>query len=75
MNKQELREEFKKETGYNYINSQGEPDIDYMKWLEQKLVKLFDKTVDVDSDVCPDPTHHAVELGLMDKCSTCGATE
>lgn len=24
---------------------------------------------------CPDPTHHAMEIGLLDKCDTCGATE
>tara|TARA_R110000850_G_scaffold48488_1_gene120361 strand:- start:195 stop:425 length:231 start_codon:yes stop_codon:yes gene_type:complete len=24
--------------------------------------------------VCPDPTHHAMEIGLMDSCATCGAT-
>ncbi len=30
---------------------------------------------DVVNHVCPDPTHHAMDIGLMDKCSTCGATE
>jgi hypothetical protein len=33
----ELREKFRKETGDNWENSQGEPDIDYVLWLESKL--------------------------------------
>lgn len=32
-----LREQFKKETGTNFENSQGEPDIDYVQWLEKKI--------------------------------------
>lgn len=35
MNK--YREEFEKKTGYHWINSQGEPDIDYVDYLESKL--------------------------------------
>lgn len=31
------REEFTNETGMNWENSQGEPDIDYVLWIEQKL--------------------------------------
>lgn len=37
-----LREQFKTETGENYINSQGEPDIEYMAWMEERLVKESD---------------------------------
>lgn len=31
-----LQEQFELETGIKAINSQGEPDIDYMAWLEEK---------------------------------------
>lgn len=37
-----LRDQFEVETGEKHINSQGEPDIDYVAWLEQKLVKESD---------------------------------
>ena len=36
----ELREKFRKETGDNWENSQGEPDIDYVLWLESKLFAI-----------------------------------
>lgn len=36
--KEQLRTKFKVETGINYINSQGEPDIDYILWLEAKVL-------------------------------------
>ena len=26
-------------------------------------------------DKCQDPAHHAMEVGLLDACPTCGATE
>jgi hypothetical protein len=32
-----LRNQFKEETGIDWMNSQGEPDIDYVQWLENKL--------------------------------------
>ena len=34
----ELREKFRTETGHNWENSQGEPDVDYVLWLESKLI-------------------------------------
>lgn len=34
---QELREQFFYEEETNWENSQGEPDIDYVFWLENKL--------------------------------------
>ena len=37
MKPKELRYKFKSETGTNWENSQGEPDIDYVIWLEDKL--------------------------------------
>jgi hypothetical protein len=33
----DLREQFEKETGTRWINSQNEPDIEYVIWLEVKL--------------------------------------
>jgi hypothetical protein len=36
-----LRKEFEKETGMNWQNSQQEPDIEYVEWLENKLKNLF----------------------------------
>ena len=36
---EDLRNEFKALSGDNWINSQGEPDIDYVSWLEKKLIK------------------------------------
>ena len=36
----ELRNQFTKETGEERINSQGEPDIDYVDWLENKILSL-----------------------------------
>jgi len=38
----ELRKQFEDQTGDHWTNSQGEPDIDYVSWLEQKLVKESD---------------------------------
>lgn len=32
-----LKELYKKETGENWENSQGEPDIDYVAWLSYKI--------------------------------------
>ena len=38
---QELRNAFTHETGIEVFNSQGEPDIDYVAWLEEKFVSNF----------------------------------
>jgi hypothetical protein len=32
-----LKEQFEKQTGTHWENSQGEPDIDYVLWLENQL--------------------------------------
>lgn len=37
----ELRKQFEKETGTHWENSQGEPDIDYVAWLETRLLKYL----------------------------------
>lgn len=36
----DLKKQFKKETGMTWVNSQNEPDIDYVAWLE-KLVNQY----------------------------------
>ena len=36
----ELREKFRTETGHNWENSKGEPDVDYVLWLESKLLTI-----------------------------------
>lgn len=41
-----LREEFRIETGGNWENSQNEPDVDYVLWLESRLIKVGDWGVD-----------------------------
>jgi hypothetical protein len=38
MKAEELQKQFKKETGDSWLNSQGEPDIDYVTWLENKVL-------------------------------------
>jgi hypothetical protein len=35
---------FLAETSINPVNSQGEPDVDYVKWLEEKLEKQIEFT-------------------------------
>lgn len=36
----DLRVQFKELSGINWENSQGEPDIEYVEWLEKELLKL-----------------------------------
>ena len=36
----ELREKFRLETGHNWENPQGEPDVEYVLWLESKLLAI-----------------------------------
>lgn len=35
-----LRKQFEDETGTKWENSQGEPDIDYVGWIENKLSQI-----------------------------------
>lgn len=35
-----LRDSFKKRSGINWHNSQGEPDIDYVEFLEGRLIEI-----------------------------------
>jgi len=46
MTKDDLRKDFEKETGLNWINSQEEPDIDYVEWLENKIIDM-DNNIDI----------------------------
>ena len=38
-----LRKEFQRDTLSHWANSQGEPDIDYVHWLEGLVIKLRTK--------------------------------
>jgi hypothetical protein len=38
MDKEDLRLDFYNEQGINWENEQGEPDIDYVEWLESKIL-------------------------------------
>ena len=49
MTEQDLRNEFKDITGDNWINSQGEPDIDYVSFLETRLIRNLGVIGDVRS--------------------------
>lgn len=63
-----LREQFKTETGENYINSQGEPDIEYMAWIEERLVKESDSLSCVSESACK---HEAISYGAIIICNKC----
>lgn len=39
MTRLELQILFYEETGIECFNSQGEPDIDYVQWLETKIIE------------------------------------
>jgi hypothetical protein len=43
MTAKEIRREFFKETGTPVINSQGEPDVDYVDWLEAKIINATER--------------------------------
>ena len=52
MTPRDLKEQFKIETGRSIINDKGCHDIDYVHWLEDKIVKnCF--IPDVIKSVCP----------------------
>jgi len=40
MTKEDLRQDFHNEQGIRWENSQGEPDIDYVEWLENKILEV-----------------------------------
>ena len=51
MTEQQIKEEYENITGEKCINSQGEPDIDYVAWLEQMLIGQTAKNRFLYSDV------------------------
>lgn len=44
MTREELQHDFNNEQGINWLNSQGEPDIDYVMWLENKILAIKNNT-------------------------------
>ena len=48
MKREELQHDFHNEQGINWLNSQGEPDIDYVMWLEDKILSRHLSGVIVD---------------------------
>jgi hypothetical protein len=40
MTRNDLRFHFTLETDINYVNKRGEPEIDYVTWLEDKLLEI-----------------------------------
>jgi hypothetical protein len=66
MDKLKLRREFKNESGYNWENTQNEPDIDYVEWLEQKLIKLLTVPI-IDCGTCK---HNAISK-YVEPCHGC----
>jgi len=39
---QKLRDKFETETGTHWVNTQGEPDVEYVDWLEKKVEVLLE---------------------------------
>jgi hypothetical protein len=39
--REKLRRQFKNDNGVNWENSQGEPDIDYVRWLEEYIFNIL----------------------------------
>jgi len=68
-----LRKEFKNISGKNWANYKSEPNIDYVFWLEQKLI--FDKedkeTKEYNCSVCED--QKILEGGIVEEfpCPSC----
>lgn len=41
-----IRDRYKELTGNECENSQGEPDVDYVSWLEEEIIAAHEKTVE-----------------------------
>ena len=74
MTEQDLRNEFKDITGDNWINSQGEPDIDYVSFLETRLIRNLGVIGDVIICQCKEPVWICKNNNPL-KCSDCGGKE
>ena len=42
----DYKQQFEEETGMTWLNSQNEPDIDYVLWLEKKIAQRFKMPTD-----------------------------
>lgn len=47
----DLRNQFNRETGNRCINDQGDPDIDYVIWLEKKYIRSHEAVLDSQSKI------------------------
>ena len=62
-----LREQFEKETCVAWINTQGEPDIEYVEWLETKLQNTSSNSDYAKScDFCADKSE--AEFNICQPC-------
>lgn len=73
-----LRDLFYKESGCTWINGDGEPDIDYVKWLEDKVEKLTPSIEHNEPEhICPNPRCLSLLSQLeyrTGSCYSCRAT-
>lgn len=61
MNKEKIRQRFRELYGINWLNSQGEPDIDYVEFLEEVLLRYIKEQTEQKADsseiICSKPTN------------------
>ena len=70
MNPEKLRQQFKSETGEDWINPQGEPDLDYVMWLEGRLIPAPEHGEKTPEEILRkyfDKYREEERLGLKDK--------
>ena len=70
MNKKELRTMFEKETGTHWENSQCEPDIEYVEWLESKIISS--NTFALKACTCS-PSERSWNDTIQEYCRKCEA--
>ena len=71
MTKKELRLLFEKETGTHWENSQCEPDIDYVEWLEKKIIS---SNIEVSKSCTCLPSERSWHDTIQKYCRKCQAT-
>jgi hypothetical protein len=59
MTREELQADFHDKEGMFWLNSQGEPDIDYVMWLEDKVLAMKNDIPVPSDEIPPDPTAEA----------------
>lgn len=72
----EIQEKFFSETGICAVNSQGEPDIDYVNWLEKMVEEKFTSTNTSSPKFCPKCLDFSRLFGHTEDaryCPYCGA--